>query len=260
MHILITGGSGFLGSALTERLRREGADVTWLSRRASTPAPDGVEVRTYSQLWADDRFDAVVNLAGAGIADRRWSDARKQQLQDSRLIPTRVLTDWIRAAHVPPKVLLSGSAVGWYGAQGEVPLDEDSPPHDEFQHRLCADWEAAARVVEDRVPVVRLRTGVVLHPAGGMLQRLRLPFALGLGARAGAGPGRHGHAARRRPARPACAAAGARVRLRVAAARTVSGIRTALTSVSGSAVRARRRSLAREEALRTSAGHAHSRP
>ena len=61
MHILITGGSGFLGSALTERLRREGADVTWLSRRASTPAPDGVEVRTYSQLWADDRFDALIN-------------------------------------------------------------------------------------------------------------------------------------------------------------------------------------------------------
>ena len=187
MHILITGGSGFLGSALTERLRREGADVTWLSRRASTPAPDGVEVRTYSQLWAGDRFDAVVNLAGAGIADRRWSDARKQQLQDSRLIPTRVVTDWIRTAQSPPKVLLSGSAIGWYGAQGDVALDETSAPRDEFQHRLCADWEAAASVVEDRVPVVHLRTGVVLHPGGGMLQRLRLPFALGLGARLGDG-------------------------------------------------------------------------
>ncbi|MDC7806108.1 TIGR01777 family oxidoreductase [Luteimonas sp BLCC-B24] len=187
MHILITGGSGFLGGALTERLRREGADVTWLSRRGSTPAPEGVEVRTYSQLWADDRFDAVINLAGAGIADRRWSDARRQQLRDSRLIPTRVVTDWIRSARVPPRVLLSGSAIGWYGAQGDVPLDETSAPRDEFQHRLCADWEQAACVVEDRVPVVRLRTGVVLHPAGGMLQRLRLPFALGLGARLGDG-------------------------------------------------------------------------
>ncbi|MEN4903816.1 TIGR01777 family oxidoreductase [Luteimonas sp. TWI1416] len=187
MHILITGGSGFLGSALTRALQRDGARVTWLSRRASTPAPDGVEVRDYAALWSDDRFDAVVNLAGAGIAERRWSAARKQALRDSRLIPTRVLVDWIGSAHVPPKVLLSGSAVGWYGAQGDLPLDEDSAPHDEFQHRLCEDWEIAARAAEDRVPVVRLRTGVVLHPDGGMLQRLLPPFRLGLGARLGDG-------------------------------------------------------------------------
>ena len=187
MHILITGGSGFLGSALTERLQRDGARVTWLSRRASTPAPLGVEVRDYASLWSDDRFDAVVNLAGAGIADRRWSAARKQLLHDSRLIPTRAVTDWIRSAHVPPKALLSGSAIGWYGAQDGTSLDEDSAPHDEFQHQLCAAWEEAARAVEDRVPVLRLRTGVVLHPAGGMLQRLQLPFRLGLGARLGDG-------------------------------------------------------------------------
>ncbi|NYZ62360.1 TIGR01777 family oxidoreductase [Luteimonas deserti] len=187
MHILITGGSGFLGTALTRRLRSEGADVTWLSRRASTAAPAGVEVRDYASLWSDDRFDAVVNLAGAGIADRRWSAARKQVLRDSRLIPTGVVTDWIRSARVPPNVLLSGSAIGWYGAQGDTALDETSAPHDEFQHRLCEDWEAAARTIEDRVAVVRLRTGVVLDPAGGMLQRLRLPFGFGLGARLGDG-------------------------------------------------------------------------
>lgn len=187
MRILITGGSGFIGSALTARLQRDGAHVTWLSRRASTPSPEGVDVRDYASLWADDRFDAVVNLAGAGIADSRWSASRKQTLRDSRLIPTGVLTDWIRSAHTPPRVLLSGSAIGWYGAQGDAPLDEDSAPHDEFQHRLCADWEAAARVAEDRVAVVLLRTGVVLHPAGGMLQRLRTPFQFGLGARLGDG-------------------------------------------------------------------------
>lgn len=187
MRILITGGSGFIGSALTARLQREGAHVTWLSRRASTPAPEGVEVRDYASLWADDRFDAVINLAGAGIADARWSASRKQVLRDSRLIPTGVVTDWIRSVHTPPRVLLSGSAIGWYGAQDDAPLDERSAPHDEFQHRLCADWELAARAAEDRVPVVLLRTGVVLHPAGGMLQRLRMPFQLGLGARFGDG-------------------------------------------------------------------------
>lgn len=187
MRILITGGSGFIGNALTARLQREGARVTWLSRRASTPAPEGVEVRDYASLWADDRFDAVVNLAGAGIADARWTRSRRQTLRDSRLIPTGVVTDWIRAAHTPPRVLLSGSAIGWYGAQGDAPLDERSAPHEEFQHRLCADWEAAARAVEDRLAVVLLRTGVVLHPDGGMLQRLRLPFQLGLGARLGDG-------------------------------------------------------------------------
>ncbi|KLJ00133.1 TIGR01777 family oxidoreductase [Luteimonas sp. FCS-9] len=187
MHILITGGSGFLGGALTGALQRDGARVTWLSRRASTPAPAGVEVRDYAALWSDDRFDAVVNLAGAGIADRRWSPARKQVLRDSRAIPTRVVVDWIRSVHAPPRVLLSGSAVGWYGAQGDAPLDEDGAPHDEFQHRLCEEWEAAARAAEDRVPVVRLRTGVVLHPDGGMLQRLLPPFRFGLGARLGDG-------------------------------------------------------------------------
>lgn len=187
MRILITGGSGFIGSALTDRLQRDGAHVTWLSRRASTPSPEGVEVRDYASLWADDRFDAVVNLAGAGIADARWSASRKRTLRDSRLIPTGVLTDWIRSAHTPPKVLLSGSAIGWYGAQGDAPLDETSAPHDEFQHRLCAEWEDAARAADDRVAVVLLRTGVVLHPAGGMLQRLRTPFQFGLGARLGDG-------------------------------------------------------------------------
>ncbi|WP_101925740.1 MULTISPECIES: TIGR01777 family oxidoreductase [Luteimonas] len=188
MHVLITGGSGFLGRALTRRLRATGFDVTWLSRDTARDAPAGVQVRDYASLWSDDRFDAVVNLAGAGIADRRWSESRKQQLFDSRLIPTRVVVDWIQSAHVRPRVLLSGSAIGWYGAQGDPPLDEDSAAHDEFQHRLCARWEEAAMAAEAHgVPVVRLRTGVVLHPEGGMLQRLLVPFRLGLGGRLGDG-------------------------------------------------------------------------
>lgn len=188
MHVAITGGSGFLGRALTTRLRADGFDVTWLSRDVSRDAPEGVSVRDYTSLWSDDVFEAVVNLAGAGIAEQRWSDDRKRELLDSRLMPTQVVIDWIRSAHTRPRVLLSGSAVGWYGAQGEQALDESSPPHDEFQHRLCARWEDAACAAEaSGVPVVRVRTGVVLHPDGGMLKRLLLPFRLGLGGRLGAG-------------------------------------------------------------------------
>lgn len=188
MDVLITGGSGFLGRALTARLRDDGVGVTWLSRDARKRAPDGVRVRTYESLRPDDAFDAVVNLAGAPIADRRWSTSRRRVLRESRLGPTQSLVDWIQGAATRPRVLLSGSAIGWYGAQGDTALDETSAPHVEFQHALCAEWEAcAAQATTFGVPVVLLRTGVVLHPDGGVLARMLLPFRLGLGARLGNG-------------------------------------------------------------------------
>lgn len=191
MHILMTGGSGFLGRALSEALARRGARTTWLSRKSgAVHAPAGVEVRGYDSLRADDAFDVVVNLAGAGIADRRWGDRRKQVLFDSRLEPTRRVIDWMRRAKVRPELLLSGSAVGWYGRQSPdaAPLDEGAAPHDEFVHALCAQWESAAlEAVSLGVPVVLLRTGVVLDPAAGMLRRLLPSFRLGLGARLGHG-------------------------------------------------------------------------
>lgn len=189
MRVLIAGGSGFLGSALSTRLVEGGATVTWLSRTPDrTRAPDGIEVRGYDALAPGDRWDAVVNLAGAGITDRRWSEARKRTLVDSRLGPTRTLLDWMRTCAERPRVLLSGSAVGWYGRQGDAPLTEHSGFHDEFAHRLCAQWETAALEAEAlEVPVVLLRTGIALHPDGGMLKRLLLPFRLGLGGRLGDG-------------------------------------------------------------------------
>lgn len=191
MHILISGGSGFLGRALSQALLRRGERVTWLSREPGrVRAPAGIEVRGYDAMGADDTVDVVVNLAGAGIADRRWGDKRKQVLFDSRLTPTRRLVEWIRSARARPTLMLSGSAIGWYGRQplDAAPLDERSTPHDEFVHVLCAQWEdAAMEAVALGVPVVLLRTGVVLDPGAGMLQRLLPPFRLGLGARLGDG-------------------------------------------------------------------------
>src|SRR5690554_53441 len=188
MRVLISGGSGFLGRALTARLREDGARVAWLSRDASRQAPDGVKVLGYGALAPGDRFDAVVNLAGAGIADSRWSDRRKKLLFESRLGPTRALIEWMRRSDQRPRVLLSGSAVGWYGAQGDTPLDEGSAPADDFPHALCEAWEKAAmEAVALEVPVLLLRTGIALHPDGGMLKRLLLPFRMGLGGRLGDG-------------------------------------------------------------------------
>lgn len=188
MRILISGGSGFLGRALSARLRQDDAEVAWLSRDPSRTAPDGIRVLGYDALAPGDHFDAVVNLAGAGIAERRWSDRRKELLCDSRLGPTRTLVQWMRRCEQRPRVLLSGSAVGWYGAQDDTPLTEDSPAHDDFSHAMCEAWETAAmEAVALRVPVLLLRTGIALHPDGGMLKRLLLPFRLGLGGRLGDG-------------------------------------------------------------------------
>jgi len=190
MRILITGGSGFLGRALTAALLAQNDSPTWLSRDpGAIDAPVGVAVRGYGDLQAADRFDAVVNLAGAGIADRRWSDARKQELFDSRLGPTRKIVDWMRRAQVRPRLLVSGSAVGWYGRHPpDLQLDEDSAPHEEFVHALCGQWERAAlEAVPLGVPVVLLRTGVVLDPTAGMLRRLLPAFRAGAGGQLGDG-------------------------------------------------------------------------
>lgn len=214
MRVLITGGSGFLGRALTARLREDGAQVAWLARDPAAVAVEGVPAYGYDALvdgpLAGDRFDAagvagtgtgtsidalqpfdaVVNLAGAGIADRPWTPARRRLLLESRLRPTAAVVDWISRmpADARPRLLLSGSAIGWYGAQGDVALDESSAPRIEFQHALCAAWEDEARRAEALgVTVVLLRTGVVLHRDGGMLAKLRTPFSLGLGARLGNG-------------------------------------------------------------------------
>lgn len=147
-----------------------------------------VQAKRLTDLAVHDQYDVVINLTGAGIADARWSAARKAELLESRLHTTQALVRWMHQVEQRPQVFLSGSAIGWYGAQGDLILTEHSRPHDEFVHRLCAQWEQAALEAQTlSIRTVLLRTGVVLHPSGGMLKRVLLPFKLGLGGRLGDG-------------------------------------------------------------------------
>src|SRR4051812_29495150 len=130
--------------------------------------------------------DAVVNLCGAGVGDKRWSGAYKQQLRDSRIAPTEVISAAVADAGV--QVLINASGVGFYGNAGDRVVDETAPPGKGFLAQLCIDWEAATLPAQEAgARVVLLRTGLVLSPRGGMLSRLRPLFSLGLGARLGSG-------------------------------------------------------------------------
>ncbi|HXG27682.1 MAG TPA: TIGR01777 family oxidoreductase [Nevskiales bacterium] len=192
MNLLVTGGTGFIGSALCERLLDDGHAVTVLSRDADRARRHfRGRVRAIDSLGALDAGsapEAIVNLAGENLAAHRWNAHWKRVFRDSRVRTTEQLVDYIRQAPRRPQVLVSGSAVGYYGARGDELLDENSPPGDEYQSELCAAWEAAAEEAEALgVRVCRLRTGIVLGRNGGALKSMRLPFALGLGGQLGDG-------------------------------------------------------------------------
>jgi len=192
MDILITGGTGFIGSALTKSLSAQGHAVTVLSRSpekvANICGPGVNALGSLSQLKAEDSFQVIVNLAGAPIIGPRWSEARKQQIRDSRIGLTNHLITCIERMNVKPELLISGSAIGYYGNQGDTVLTEQSTPYEDFSSQLCADWENAARQAEQSgVRVCLIRTGLVIASGGGFLQRMLLPFRLGLGGRLGDG-------------------------------------------------------------------------
>jgi len=186
MHIVITGGSGFLGSALTRALAGDGHDVTVLTRQ-TTPPPARQRVthqpwnpNGQSAAWAAaiNGADAVVNLSGESIAAKRWSTGQKQTLRDSRLMATRSVIAAIREATQPPAVLVSGSAVGYYGDRGDEILTEQSAPGSDFLAVLAQEWEAAATAVASITRVALIRTGVVLDRRGGALQKMLPPFLM----------------------------------------------------------------------------------
>ncbi|MDO9140385.1 MAG: TIGR01777 family oxidoreductase [Methylobacter sp.] len=192
MNILMTGGTGFIGSALTKELVNQGHSVTVLSRNLDKVAklcgPGVQALGSLSLINANDRYQAIVNLAGAPIVGARWSQARKQEIRDSRIGLTEQLITCIARMEIKPELLISGSAIGYYGNQGDTVLSEQATPYEDFSQQLCADWEAAAKQAEQfGVRVCLIRTGLVIAGGGGFLQQMLLPFRLGLGGRLGDG-------------------------------------------------------------------------
>lgn len=192
MHILLTGGTGLIGRALCRHWLQQGHQLTvWSRRPEQVAALCGDAVRGIGRLeeLVEEPLDAVVNLAGAPIADRPWTRKRKALLWASRIGLTEQLLAWLQSREHKPQVLLSGSAVGWYGDGGERELHEDSPPvSEDFAAQLCGAWEETAQRAEELgIRVVLLRTGLVLAADGGLLKRLLLPFKLGLGGPLGNG-------------------------------------------------------------------------
>lgn len=188
MKIIIAGGSGLIGSALSRFLRRKGHHVVCLSR-----TPNSVDV-----FWdpknnrldpaALEGCDAVINLAGESIAGGRWTAARKKQILDSRLQATFLLANTIRGLQNPPAVFINASAIGFYGDQGDKILDEASHKGGGFLADVCGQWEEAALSIHrENVRVVVLRIGVVLSKEGGALSSMLTAFRLGLGGRVGSG-------------------------------------------------------------------------
>jgi uncharacterized protein len=186
--IAIAGSSGLIGSALVTALRASDNRVVRIVRRAPSNA-DELHWNPQTGEFDPDALrgvDVVVNLCGAGIAAKRWSGAYKQQLRDSRIAPTEVLSTAVVEAGVG--VLISASAVGFYGDTGDRVADETAPAGTGFLAQLCQDWEAATLAAQQAgVRVVLARTGLVVSPSGGLLSRLRPLFSLGLGARLGNG-------------------------------------------------------------------------
>jgi len=195
VHVVITGGRGFVGRALSRHLADRGHRVTVLSRGApaeTKTAPRSIELVRWNPDQPDPGpftgADAVVNLAGESIAAGRWSADAKQRILSSRVDTTRTLVNALKAADPRPRVLVSASAVGYYGDRGNEDLNEESGPGDDFLARVCVAWEAEARATEEfGVRVVLVRFGMVLGPGGGLLSRMITPFQLGLGGPIGSG-------------------------------------------------------------------------
>jgi uncharacterized protein (TIGR01777 family) len=192
MHILLTGGTGLIGRQLCRHWSSQGHRLTvWSRQPAKVAKICGAQVRGIGRLEdiGQEPVDAVINLAGAPIADRLWTHKRKGLLWSSRITLTETLLTWLESRDHKPQVLISGSAVGWYGDGGERELTEDSPPVvDDFASQLSIAWEETAQRAEALgVRVILLRTGLVLSAEGGFLSRLLLAFKLGLGGPIGNG-------------------------------------------------------------------------
>lgn len=195
MKLIIAGATGFIGAALVERLRRQSHSLVLLSRHPRRPRSGAREEWLTWRAgsageWqrAVDGADGIVNLAGEPIAAKRWSQARKESIRQSRLETTRALVSAVASATMKPKFLINASAVGYYGSRGDETLTESSGPGDDFLARLCVEWEGEARRAEDYgLRVALLRTGIVLGKGKGALAKMVRPFKLFMGGRLGSG-------------------------------------------------------------------------
>ena len=190
MKIAVTGASGLIGAALLPALRGEGHEVVRLVRRTAHAVDevtwDPAAGRLDPQALAD--VDAVVHLAGAGVGDRRWTSSYRALVRDSRVDGTTTVARALAAAPRRPRVLLSGSAVGFYGDTGDRAVDESAPSGDGFLAEVCRAWEASTAPAEEAgVRVAHLRTGVVLSRDGGALAKQLPVFRAGLGGQLGHG-------------------------------------------------------------------------
>jgi uncharacterized protein (TIGR01777 family) len=203
MRVVIAGSSGLIGSALTASLAADGHDVVRLVRRPPAPTPTPAPASTPSAHITEARWDpaaahlpasaldgadAVVNLAGAGVGDHRWTEAYKQKVRDSRVLSTATLATAVADLAKPPSVFVAGSAIGYYGETGETPTTEDAPPGADFLAGVCQEWEEAAAPAEKaNIRVAHPRFGLVVATQGGAFGKL-LPLArIGLGGRLGTG-------------------------------------------------------------------------
>lgn len=189
MNFLITGATGFIGSALCSRLLDEKHNITILTRRPDAIKAPIKSVSDLKQLREDDAFDVVINLAGEPIANRRWSDLQKQRILSSRIETTQNLITHLKKTKHKPGLLISGSAIGYYGiGKTNDIIDEKADGDDSFSSQLCRQWEAAAMQAETLgIRTCLLRTGIVLGKNGGALSKMLLPFKAGLGGKIGNG-------------------------------------------------------------------------
>jgi len=188
-RIIVAGGTGLLGAALVSALQNDGHDVVVLTRRPT---------RNHEVRWSPEEqggawtsvltgAHAIVNLAGESIAGGRWTTARKRAIHQSRMQATGALVRAIKADGQPPPIVISSSAVGYYGLRGGEPATEAMPPGSDFLAQVCRDWEAVANQLSAISRVVLLRSGVVLARHGGALPQMALPFKLFAGGPAGTG-------------------------------------------------------------------------
>ncbi|HEV7667879.1 MAG TPA: TIGR01777 family oxidoreductase [Thermoanaerobaculia bacterium] len=197
MRVIITGGTGLIGTALAARLATEAHEPIVLTRdpdKARADLPPGVRAAGWDGKsgagWWDliDAGTTIVHLAGAGVADARWTAARKREIHDSRTVSGAAVLAAIREAKAKPRALLQASAVGYYGPRGDGPITESEPPGSTFLAEVCVEWEESTREVETQgVRRAVLRTGLVLTPKGGALGKMLLPAKLGANGPLGSG-------------------------------------------------------------------------